>query len=111
MRSIPTSYALLLILFGSLLPQRGRSAEPLTFPWGAARPAVPEAVQGASAVGYQVLSTTVRHSASPSLPVQPLAPKAAYAYGWFGSNPNSKKNSQWGRHFGIQQSYTQWTRR
>ncbi|MCA9182831.1 MAG: hypothetical protein KDA51_15325 [Planctomycetales bacterium] len=111
MRSIPASYTLLLILLGSLHPQRGRSAEPLTFPWGAARPAIPEAVQEASATGYRVLSTTVRHHAPPSLPVQPMAPKAAYSYGWFGSNPHSMKNSQWGRHFGIQQSYTQWSLR
>ncbi len=111
MRSIPAYYTLLLILLGSFHPQWGWSADALTFPWGAAQPTVPEAVQGASAIGYQVLSTTVRHSASPTLPVQPIAPKAPYAYGWFGSNPHSHKNSQWGRHFGIQQSYTQWTRR
>ncbi|MCC7335443.1 MAG: hypothetical protein IT422_10115 [Pirellulaceae bacterium] len=111
MRSIPASFTLLLILLGSLMPQKGSSAEPLTFPWGSARPAFPEAVQRASAASYHVLSTTVRHNASPALPVQPMAPKAAYSYGWFGSNPHSMKNSQWGRHFGIQQSYTQWTRR
>ncbi|MEZ6080158.1 MAG: hypothetical protein R3C56_32160 [Pirellulaceae bacterium] len=67
MRSIPASFTLLLILLGSLMPQKGSSAEPLTFPWGSARPAFPEAVQRASAASYHVLSTTVRHNASPAL--------------------------------------------
>lgn len=111
MRTIAPFSTLVLVLLGSLQPLRGWSAEPLAFPWGAARHAVPAVVQESSAIGYGVLDTTLRHHSPSALPVQPLPPKAGYAYGWFGSNPHSKKNSQWGRHFGIQQSYTQWSLR
>ncbi|MEO8270027.1 MAG: hypothetical protein ABI557_09915 [Aureliella sp.] len=118
MRTILSPYARLLVLLAALHPQLCRSAEPLTFPWGAGHPQAPAAVQQTSAIGYRVLSTTVHvshhdshHDSRPALPVQPLLPKANYAYGWFGSNPNSHKNSQWGRHFGFQQVYTQWTLR
>lgn len=90
------------------LPQVGVAAEPPSFPWGC--PPAPTLAAASSAIGYSVLPRAGHHAPS-SLPVQTLPDKPHYAYGWFGSDPNSHKNTQWGRHFGFSQSYTQWTKR
>lgn len=90
------------------LPQMGAAAELLAFPWGCPPPA--NARSAGSAVGYNVLPRAGHHAPG-QLPVQTLPPKPAYAYGWFGSDPNSHKNAQWGRHFGFSQNYTQWSKR
>lgn len=103
------SCKLTLILLCLVWPEAGQSAEPLMFPWGKATSKPPVEVQRAAASGYRVLSQTLHHTPAPALPVQPLSPKIGYAYGWYGSNPNSWKNAQWGRHFGFSQSYTQWS--
>ena len=39
-------------------------------------------------------------------PTEPLPPKQAYSYGWFGSNPTY----HWKRSFGVSRGYTQWSR-
>ena len=90
------------------LPRFVRAGQPFAFPWGC--PPATHASPPGSAVGYSVLPRAASHAPG-ELPVQTLPSKPAYAYGWFGSDPNSHRNAQWGRHFGYSQSYTQWTKR
>lgn len=90
------------------LPQIGMAAEPPVFPWGC--PPATSLGASSSAIGYHVLPRAPHHAPG-ALPVQTLPAKPHYAYGWFGSDPNSHKNAQWGRHFGFSQNYTQWTKR
>jgi hypothetical protein len=39
-------------------------------------------------------------------PLQPLPPKQAYPYGYFGAQPSP----QWKRSFGVSRGHTQWSR-
>lgn len=77
--------------------------EPVEFPWGCPPPSV------MARVPYQVLARPTPEQ-DQAVPLQSL-PKASYAYGWFGSNPPSPHHGQWGRHFGFNQNFTQWTSR
>lgn len=52
-------------------------------------------------------SVPVRVLSQPAVaPIEPLPPKQAYPYGWFGSKPTP----QWKRSFGVSRAYTQWSR-
>ena len=68
------------------------------FPWHGHAPAHAQPAVGR--VPAQVLT----HPAT--TPIEPLSPKQAYSYGWFGSNPTY----QWKRSFGVSRGYTQWSR-
>lgn len=109
MRSLLVRTILLTAIFNMLALGRSARADfPIFFPWahsGNAISAAPVTVPTYRTLGK--VDSQSKHAQPQPIVLETTAPRQIYAYGWFGSNPTPS----WGRHFGTNKNYTQWTRR
>lgn len=95
-------------LFATSLASESFGQTSVSFPWGCDSGKAKAPAPVGDLPVYRTLSKTEGHKVTPQpVVLQPLPPQQAYAYGWFGSN----STPIWGRHFGVNKSYTQWTER